>query len=79
MNHYARDIIFFYYLFYGLIVYKKIDRAFNYEMDLMFYNNSCMQYIASGTLLTTHINATNEKNKTKQCDREDVLQEEGNI
>lgn len=45
----------------------------------MFYNNSCMQYIASGTLLTTHINATNEKNtKTKQCNREDVLQEEGN-
>lgn len=36
-------------------------------MDLMFYNNSCMQYIASGTLLTTHINAANEKkyqNKT---------------
>lgn len=56
---------FFYYLFYGPIVYKKIDRAFNYEMDLMFYNNSCMQYIASGTPLTSHSNATNEKNQNK--------------
>lgn len=45
----------------------------------MFYNNSCMQYIASGALLTTHINATNEKTQTKQCNREDVLQEEGGI
>lgn len=57
INHYTQDIIFFYYLFYSLIVYKKIDRAFNYEMDLMFYNNSCMQYTASGT----HINATEKK------------------
>lgn len=31
----------------------------------MFYSNSCVQYIASGTLLTTHINATNEKKKKK--------------
>lgn len=79
ISHYTRDIIFFYYLFYGLIVYKKIDRAFNYEMDLMFYNKSCMQYIASGALLTTHINGTNEKTQTKQCNREDVVQEEGDI
>lgn len=45
----------------------------------MFYNNSCMQCIASGALLTTHINATNEKTQTKQCNREDALQEEGDI
>lgn len=62
INHYTQDIIFFYYLFYSLIVYKKIDRAFNYGMDLMFYNNSCMQYIASGT----HINATEKKKKPLQ-------------
>lgn len=49
----------------------------------MFYNNSCMQYIASGALLTAHIYATNEKktkqNKVKQCKGEDALQERGNI
>lgn len=44
----------------------------------MFYSNSCMQYIASGTLLTTHINATNEKKK-KKCNREDALQQDGSI
>jgi len=44
----------------------------------MFYNNSCMQYIASGT----HINAKKKKKKTttaKTCNREDALQQECNI
>lgn len=33
----------------------------------MFYNNSCMQYMASGTLLTTHTDATNEKKKQQEA------------
>lgn len=65
INNYAQAI-FFLLSFYVLIVYKKKDRAFNYEMDLIFYKNHCMPGIDSGILLTIHVNPTNRKKQFRR-------------